>query len=116
MSTGRCSPEPSRECSSMFLTIESARLPCCTIFSRLPCSVSAKSVISARAAVVDFHFRQFLLQFVDQLDRERGEIVDEIERVFDLVGDAGGQLAERSEFFGLHQAVLRGAQFLQRLR
>ena len=31
MSTGRCSPEPSRECSSMFLTIESARLPCCTI-------------------------------------------------------------------------------------
>ena len=66
--------------------------------------------------VIDFHFGQFLLQFVDQLDRQRGEIVDEIERVLDFVGDAGGQLAERSELFGLHQAVLRGAQFLERLR
>src|SRR5215470_17875723 len=35
------------------------------------------------------------LQFVEQLDREVGEIVDEIERVLDLVGDAGGQLAQR---------------------
>ena len=48
MSTGRCSPEPSRECSSMFLTIEWARLPCCTILSRLSRNVSASSVISAR--------------------------------------------------------------------
>lgn len=24
------SPEPSRQCNSMFLTIETARLPCCT--------------------------------------------------------------------------------------
>src|SRR5262249_5851578 len=49
ISTTRCSPEPSRECSSMFLTIASARLPCCTTLSRLPRSVSVNSVISARA-------------------------------------------------------------------
>ena len=48
MSAGRCSPEPSRECSSMFLTIESARLPCCTTFSRLPLSMCVSSSISSR--------------------------------------------------------------------
>src|SRR6478672_13506072 len=30
--------------------------------------------------------------------------------------DAGGQLAERSELFGLHQPILRGAEFLNRQR
>ena len=30
--------------------------------------------------------------------------------------DAGGQLAKRGELLGLHQAVLRGPQVLQRLR
>ena len=30
--------------------------------------------------------------------------------------DACGELAERSEFFGLHQAILRGAQIVERLR
>ena len=44
-----------------------------------------------------------------------GEIVDEIERVLDLVRNAGGELAERGELLRLHQAVLRGAQLLQRL-
>ena len=29
--------------------------------------------------------------------------------------DTGGQLAERGEFLGLHQAILRGPQILQRL-
>ena len=32
------------------------------------------------------------------------------------MGDAGGELAERSELFGLHQAILRGAQFVERQR
>ena len=59
---------------------------------------------------------QRLAQFVDEFDRDRREIVDEIERVLDLVRDAGGQLAERGELLGLHQAVLRGAQVFQRLR
>ena len=29
------------------------------------------------------------------------------------MGDAGGELAERSELLGLHQAVLRGAQLVE---
>jgi hypothetical protein len=30
------------------------------------------------------------------------------------MGDTGGQLAERGELLGLHQAILRGAQIVQR--
>jgi len=37
---------------------------------------------------------QSLAQLVDQLDGDTGEIVDEVERVLDFVGDAGGELAE----------------------
>src|SRR3974390_1864902 len=48
MSISRCSPEPSRECNNMFLTIASARLPCCTTLSRLPRNVAINSVISSR--------------------------------------------------------------------
>src|ERR1700738_700055 len=33
----------------MFLTIESARFPCCTTLFRLPCSISAISLISVRS-------------------------------------------------------------------
>ena len=57
-----------------------------------------------------------LPQFVDEFDRDGREIVDEIERVLDLVRDAGGQLPKRGELLGLDQAVLRGPQILQRLR
>ena len=57
-----------------------------------------------------------LPQFVNKLDRDGRKIVDEIERILDLVRDAGGQLSERGQLLGLHQAVLRGAQFFQRLR
>jgi hypothetical protein len=38
--------------------------------------------------------RRGLLQFVEQFDREAGEVVDEVERVLDLVSNAGGQLAQ----------------------
>ena len=55
-----------------------------------------------------------LPQLVDELDRDGREIVDEIERVLDLVRDAGGQLAERGQLLGLDKAVLRGSQILQR--
>ena len=95
--------------------MESARLPCCTILSRLPRKVSARS----RYPFVPYrrlYASKRVLQLVDQFDREAREVVDEIERVLDLVGDAGGQLAERGELLGLHQTVLRGAQILQRLR
>ena len=64
--------------------------------------------------VVDRQAFQRVLQLVDQLARDRREIIDEIERVLDLVRDAGGELAERGELLRLHQAILRGAQVLER--
>ena len=42
------------------------------------------------------------LQFVEQLDRKVSEIVDEVERVLDLVGYTGGQLAQRGHLLGLN--------------
>ena len=53
-------------------------------------------------------------QLIDQLDRERGEIVHEVERVLDFMRDAGGELAERGELLRLDQTILCGAQILQR--
>jgi hypothetical protein len=47
-STLRRSPLLPRECSSMLLTILSARLPCWAIFSRLPVSITIVSSISVR--------------------------------------------------------------------
>src|SRR5208337_3800257 len=40
-------------------------------------------------------------ELADQLARQGREIIDEIERVLDLVGDAGGELAEGGELFRL---------------
>ena len=114
MSAGRCSPEPSRECSSMFLTMELARLPCCTTFSRLSLQHAGQFVDLLPRLVVERGGLEHLVQFVGQFDRERREIVDEIERVLDLVGDAGGELAERGQLLGLDQPVLCGAQVLER--
>ena len=57
-----------------------------------------------------------LPDFIDQLGRKRREIIDEIERVLDLVSDAGGELAERGKLFSLHQTILRGPQVFQRFR
>ena len=64
--------------------------------------------------VVDRQALHDALQLVDQLARDGREIVDKIERVFDLVSDAGGELTERGELLRLDEAVLRGAQILQR--
>ena len=62
------------------------------------------------------HASKRLPQFVDEFDRDGREVVDEIERVLDLVRDASGQLAERGELLRLDEAVLGGAQVLQRFR
>src|SRR5690242_19734190 len=48
-----------------------------------------------------------LLQFVEQLDRKRGEIVDEVEGVFNLVRNASRELPERGHLLSLYQACLR---------
>ena len=51
-------------------------------------------------------WRSGFLQFVEQFDRQPSEIVDEVERVLDLVGDPSGQLAQRGHLLSLDQAGL----------
>src|SRR3974390_2567707 len=62
--------------------------------------------------LVNRYSAQGILQFINQLSGYRGEVIDEIERVLDLVGNASGELAEGGELLRLNKAVLRGAQVL----
>ena len=94
--------------------MESARLPCCTTFSRLSFSMPRQFVDFFADLAVERDRLEHVVQFVGQFRRQRGEIVDEIERVLDLVRDAGGELAERGELLGLDQAILRGTQVVER--
>ena len=55
-----------------------------------------------------------LPQLVEQLDRKPGEVVDEVERVLDLVRDAGGELAQRRHLLRLDQVRLGSTQLDQR--
>ena len=96
--------------------MESARLPCWTTFSQIVLKQAGQFVDFLADFVADRGRLQHIVQFVGQFGRKRCKIVDEIERVLDLVRDAGGELAERGELFGLHQAILRGAQVVERLR
>ena len=100
----------------MLLTMLSARLPCSTIFSRLPVSMSMISSTSPRSVLLKRRQRRRgrLLQLVEQLDRQAGEIVDEVERVLDLVRNSRRQLAERGHLFGLDQTGLGRLQVVQR--
>ena len=116
MSAGRCSPEPSRECSSMFLTIEVGALAVLHDLFEIALQHLRQLVDLFARLVVERGRLEHVVQFVDQFGRQRREIVDEIERVLDLVRDAGGELAERGELLGLDQAILRGAQILERVR
>ena len=59
--------------------------------------------------------RQRRAQLVGQFRRQLGEVVDEIERILDFMGNAGGQLAECGELLRLDQAVLRPVQISERL-
>ena len=72
---------------------------------------------SARCVLIQpgQHGRGRLLQLVEQLAREAGEVVDEVQRVLDLVRDAGGELAERGHLLGLDQVGLGCLQPLQRI-
>jgi hypothetical protein len=56
--------------------------------------------------VVGRHPPERLLQIVDQLDRNAREVVNEVERVLDLMGDTRSQLAKRCELLGLDQTIL----------
>jgi hypothetical protein len=54
-----------------------------------------------------------LPQFQQQFARQLGEVVDKIERVLDLVRDAGGQLTERRHLLRMDEAGLSRLQLLQ---
>ena len=95
-------------------------------------AIGAFAVLDDLAEIADQHRQDFVdlgdgvaierlerrrrrrFQLVEQLDRQAGEIVDEVQRVLDLVGDAGGELAERSHLLGLQQTGLCDLQVAQR--
>ena len=58
--------------------------------------------------------RRCVLQLLQQFDREAREVVDEIERVFDLVRDTGGHLPKRRHLLRMDQARLRDLQLAER--
>ena len=100
----------------MFLTMLSARLPCCGDLLQIALQRRGQVVDLGAQVVGDGEFvrRHRVVQFVEQIDRQIGEIVDEVERVLDLVRDAGGELAERGHLLRLHQPVLGAAQIGER--
>ena len=51
-----------------------------------------------RERCVGLHFAEVFSQFVEQFGRNTREIVDEVERVLNLVCDPRGQLAKRGSF------------------
>src|ERR1700716_724958 len=114
MSEGRCSPEPSRECSSMFLTIESARLPCWTIFSKLSFSVCVNSstslrVLPSRAAGVSRSFSSSISSA-----ESAAKLLTKLSGFLISWAIPARKLPERGEFFRRHQPILRSAQFVKR--
>src|SRR5215469_2797961 len=99
----------------MLLTMPSARLPCSAILSvasqHLDDLVNGGTLVFAERR----HYRRRRLpQFQQQLTRQLGEVVDEVERVFDLVGDPGGQLTEGRHLLGMDEAGLRRLELAQR--
>ena len=90
----------------------SARWPCSVIFSRLLGEHPDDLVDLGAHVLVERGQRRIdsLLQFVQQLDRQDGEIVDEVQRVLDLVRDAGSELTQRGHLLGLDQVGLRRLQ------
>ena len=93
----------------------SARLPCSAIFVEIA-GQHRDDFVDIGAFVLGQpgdRRRGGLLQLVEQFDRETGEVVDEVERVLDLVGDTRGQLPECRHLLSVQQAGLRRLQFLQ---
>ena len=109
-------PGPWRECSNIFLTIEFGPFAVLhnlvkIVLQHIRNLADLASQLGSKAGPCEC-----LPQFIDKLDGNGREIVYEIERILDLVRDAGRQLAERGKLLSLDEAVLRGPQALQRLR
>jgi hypothetical protein len=57
--------------------------------------------------------RPFFLQLLHQFSAHFREVVDEVQGVLNLMGDARRELAQGCQLFPLHQLRLRRAKFLQ---
>ncbi len=56
------------------------------------------------------HLFEQRTRFRYQLDRQRGEVSDEVQRILDFVGNTGGQHSQRCHLFLYQQLILRGLQ------
>ena len=97
----------------MFFTIEFGALAVLYDFFEIAAQHASNFRDFASQLTIQASAVECLAQLVNELNRDAGEIVDEIERVLDLVGDPGGQLAQGGELLGLDQAVLRDTQLLE---
>ncbi len=95
----------------MFLTIESGSLAVLYYLFEIAAEHIAKFRHFSGDFRVQLRLFQRALKIINQFGGYRREIIYEVERILDLMRNPGGQLPERSEFLGLHQAVLRGSQF-----
>ena len=77
ISTSRCSPELSRECSNMFLTIASARFAVLDHFLEVAPQCIRQFVDLSARFVVERQALQGVLQFINEFGGETREIVDE---------------------------------------
>ena len=76
----------------------------------------ADRLIQLRAFVLAERFGRRpdgLLQLTEQFVGERGEVVDEVEGVLDLVRDPGGELSQRCHLLRLDEARLRRLQVVE---
>src|SRR5215472_10943389 len=99
----------------MLLTIPSARLPCSAILSRLPRSISTTSSTAARSSLPRAATAGAVVSFSSSNNspESSAKLLTELSG-FDLVGDAGSQLAECRHLLRMNEARLRRLQFLQR--
>ena len=97
ISTGRCSPEPSRECCSVLPGIRV--LPCWIDFVEIASQrihqFSNFAVSLSTEPVCPPSFLQLIDQFAGESPRE---IIDEIERVLNFVSDTGCQWRSEASF------------------
>src|SRR5262245_56464435 len=98
----------------MFLTMASARLPCCTTLSRLPRSVSINSVISLRLFSLTLTSARASCSSVMSSAEIPEKLLTKLSGFLDLVRYARCELTKRGELLRLDQTVLRCAQVLQR--
>ena len=94
----------------------SARLPCSLILRRVADQVLRQALQRLVGLGADGGLLrgQLLLQLLGELDRQLGEVVDEVERVLDLVRDAGGERAQRRELLLHDQLLLCGLEPVER--